>query len=379
MPRLTLETKELKSILKTFSAFSSQSIRRRPVVTFAFDPTFRMIMSTDNAYVNAIPSKVEDWDQHSVPYTFTPDTLLGLVLTGKTITLGWTGDRSALEIKDGKFTSSLKVAAAQPIFDHVPQKMDGFNLPLPVLAAITQYLSIPQSYYKKKSEMMPVHFKRDNRGKLIAMADDGYSLGKVETEIDCPEGFDVKVPKYILDTLYSSIAKTDVESVPFCATGYSISLANKEIKVFTSGVNDQTEDFDSVYARAGSWMVSAKFSPKLLLQALRPLISLIPAKERSGSFIEMEIKDNVMLSLRQKDIGEGRVESVEGFVDLRIESAASRVLIHMHPQAFIDYTGLLDMGNALMFANPNSVYYQASMNLESGPITIKYLFPTVSP
>jgi hypothetical protein len=379
MPRLTLETQELKSILKTFSAFSTQSVRRHPVVTFAFDPKFQMIMSTDSAYITAQPQKVDDWDQQSVPYTFTPGVLMGLAFSGKTVTLGWTGDRSALEVRDGKFASSLKVAAAAPIFDHIPpQSMEGFELPLSLLVAITKYLSIPQSYYKKKAELMPVHLKADKNGKLQAMADDSFSLGKIETNIDCPPDFDVKISKYILDTLYGGLNTTGNEMVTLQRQGFSLVLSNKDIKVFTTGVNDQTEDFDSVYGDVGPWVVSAKFSPKGLSRELKPLLSLIPAKERSGSFLEMEVKDKVMLSLRQKDIGDGRIESTDSFFEIRVESAAPRALIHLHPQAFSDYTGLLDdISSALMFANSGSVYYQGTKDLDSGPITIKYLFPTI--
>jgi hypothetical protein len=378
MPRLTLESKELKTILKTFSAFSAQSIRKHPVVTFIFDPSFRMIMSTDSAYIAAVPRKVTDWDQQSVPYSFTPDTLLELALSEKDTTLGWVGDRSALEVKNGRFASSLKVAAAQPIFDHVPQDTEIFPVPLGTLAAINQYLSIPQSYYKKKSELMPVQFKRDRRGKLIAMADDGYSLGKVETEIDCPCDLDVKIPKYVLDTLYSGASVASTEPVGFGVKGFSVTLGNQEIKVCTSGVSDQMVDFDTVYAGLNPWTVSATFNPKLLARALKPFISLIPTKERSGSFIEMEVRNKVTLSLRQKDIGDAKVDEVEGFEEVRIESAAPRALIQMHPQAFNDYTNLLDLNQALMFANLNSVFYQATQKLDSGSLTLKYLFPTVS-
>lgn len=389
MPSLSLETKELKGLLKTLSLFSAQSLRKSPVVTLAFDqrdpdqkdPAFQLIMNTDHAFIAARPKTVTDWDGQSQAYSFNPETLLGLALSGKQVQIGWAGEKSPLQLKDNKFSTSLKVAVPQPTWDHVPPSLESFEVPIEILGALTHYLSVPFSYFKSKTELMPVHFKRNKDGKLIAMADDSYSLALVETNIQVPFDLDIKVPKYVLDSLYGAIqfrGSTSSTMVKFGVKGFSVSLQNHEVQVFTSGLNDETADFDTTFAGLEPWKASCKFSPKLLRDAIKPLLSLIPSKERTGTIIEMELtKEKMSLAMRQKDIGEAKVEAVDGVSEIVNESAAPRVLVHMHPQAFSDYTDLFDVDEAQLFASSGTVYYKGSINSGTGPISIRYLFPTV--
>lgn len=379
MPTLTLQAKEFKSILKSLAAFSAQSFRRKPIITFGFNPNFHIVMNTDHAYISAVPLEIQDWDQQAVQYSFNPESLLRMTLGAGSIKIGWTDERSTLELKDGKLSSNLKVAVPHPSWDHLPSEMESFPVPLGVMAAITKYTSVPFSYFKSKKELMPVRLFKNAQGFLEAAADDGYSVTKVVTEVQIPLAeFDVKLPKYALDCLFSGLDLFDTTQVKLGVKGYNILIQNQQISAFLTGLNDNMMDFNEVESKQSYWLTSCEFIPSKLSSAVKPLISLLPAKDRQGTIIDLSLQEKMTLSLRHKDVGEAKVEDVDGISNIYNERGSKKSLIHMHPQAFQDYTSLCDMATAKMFANNQAVMYDGQVSLDTKKLNVKYLFPTVT-
>jgi hypothetical protein len=394
MPEVVFDAKEFKELIKTFVKFASYESFKKPTGVLLMEETgVTFILDTDRAYLSAKPQTVS-FSGQADPYFFTLETLSKIAVTGKEkgIKLSWTSSSSPLTLSNGRFQANLNVAAQQPDFRHLPKEYDmTFKLPSHIFYDVTKFLNIPYSYFKAKSDLTPMHYKVVD-GKLVVMADDGFSLAKLETDISVPEGVNFKVPKFVQDILYSGDEGKDGEFFTVGIQGFNIAMTNGLISIIFPGLNDQTSDFDKTIKTVGPWLTSCKFKPKLLAEDIKPLISVIPAKDTSGSIIFLAFKGTkALMSVKHKEVGDVMVEQVDGIDNIYNENNIHNVVINMHPQAFSDYTDLLK-GNltseASMFGNGRVVYYESEIKhkpkekseneeLPMFSAKVKYMFPTV--
>ena len=379
MPIVKVKTKELKNILKTFSVFAGQSFRKNTVITMVLDPSLRMVMSSDHAHVFAVPTEVEIVsDVGDKSYSFDSSVLLDLALAGPQTQLSWEDKNSPLKVQDGKFKTELKIAVKSPAFGDIPQIIENHvEVPLGFLSSVVHLLQIPYSYFKAKKELLPIRlFERD--GLLCVGADDGFSLAELSTTLVAPPKYELKIPYYILQAFFSQFAADDVETVKINSTGFNIFLTNKVMSVHTNGLNETTLDLEEILKGIQPWITSCKFDPKMLTDAIKPIMSVIPTKDTSGAIIIAAFgAGKVALSLRHPSLGNAQVDDIDGMTEVHNEKSINLVHINMHPKAFQDYTGLFSLKSGSMYANNNAVLYEGKKEIDGKQYRLRYLFPTV--
>lgn len=377
MPKIRINTKSLKSTLKVFSTFADQHSMASPIITLAVDPSFRMVFCSDSTIVCATPESEVVESTGSVSYSCDSSTLLGMSLNGSHAVLGWEDIRSPLSVECGAFRGNLKIAVKQPDFPSSPASSleNTQKIPCGILSFISNYLALPMSYFKGKKDLLPVKIF-SKQGFLTAGVDDGYSLAEVSTSIPVPEGFDFKVPYYALESQFGDYSLEPGEEATVGCHGFSIYMKDKLLAVLTSGMNDQPLDFDTVFSEQKVWLTSCKFNPAELVAVLKPLMSVLPAKD-TGTIIRATFGKCLQLSMQHPTIGDAFVDSVPGVGEIFNEKSMN-ALVYMHPKAFFDYSTLVSgFKEAQMMASSNAVFYEIRTKLGDIDIKLRYLFPTV--
>lgn len=371
-----INDKEFKDLLKTFSRLSAQCSSSHAPISFDFDP-FRMVMITEHAFVSATP-------QVSVltpvtPYTFNPETLLNLSFTDGDVEIFWENDTAPLHLKNNHLRTALKVALPHPEFTDMPDALESIEVPLGVLIGVKKYLDIPWIFYNGNKEMMPVCFYKDSKGCLVVTADDGFSIAKITTPIEVPgklKNLEIKVPKYIIDCLYSKGDLTDETIIKIGVQNLRYLLSNKTFQIYSSSMNDEVSSFEAALEGFVP-KVSCDFVPKKLSTAIKPLVGIIPKKDRSGTILNAKFTDVMSLSITHNDIGNGDIDFVDGISNIYLEDSQKNVTVPMQPLAFQEYTNLMDVEKASMYADSRLVHYKGTCLLGGLESTVEYIFPTV--
>ena len=212
------------------------------------------------------------------------------------------------------------------------------------------------------------------------MTEDGYSLARLKTNISVKlKELDIQVPRYIIESLFAKGDIHDETLVKIGVYGLKSLFSNKTTQIYSPSMNTDISKFDLVLKDFKS-KVSCEFVPKKLSDAIKPLISIIPKKDKSsntGLVVKFEL-GKVSMSVEHKDTGDGYVDFVDGITDIYQENSSRISTVNMTPQAFQDYTNLLDVAQASMFANNRLVYYKGNFTSgENITIDIEYIFPTV--
>jgi len=371
---LHISAKDFKDLLKTFTKLSKYSSNAVSPITFAFDP-FRAIMVTEHAFIVSCPEvSVVPPTQH---FTFNPEVLLDLSLTDGEVVLYWENENSPMYLKNNFLRTALKVAVPMPEFDDIPNTMESLDVPLGLLHAVNKFLSIPFIFFTAKKELMPVWFKKNSEGNLEICADDGASLARIKTNIPIKmKEFDIKIPHYILDCLYAKNDLTDETSVKIGVYGMKSLFVNKQTQIYSSSMNEELSSFDTVLHDFKS-CVSCDFVPKKMAEAIKPLVSMIPKKDKSGAILLLKVEnDKMSMSTSHKDVGDGLIDFVDGVSNIYQEKSMKVSTVNMLPQAFQEYTNLLDLPNASMYANNRMVYYKGALSIGQTDVEVEYVFPT---
>lgn len=368
--------KEFKDLLKTFAKLASQCSNVHSPISFDFDP-FRMVMITEHAFISASPQT--SIITPVVPYTFNPEILLNLTFTEGDVELWWENGTSPLYLKNNHLRTSLKVAVPTPQFDVVPNQIDSIEIPLGVLIGIKKFLDIPFVFFTGNKDLMPICFYMDSSGYLVVTADDGFSIAKITTPIKVPaklKKLNIKVPKYIIDCLYSKGDLSDESAMRIGIHGLKSLFSNKTFQIYSSSMNDEVSSFeqamDSFKPR-----VSCNFSPRKLALSIKPLVGMIPKKDRPGTILSTKFTDKISMSISHSDVGEGVMDFVDDISNIYLENEAKNVNINMHPLAFQEYTNLMDVDIASLFADNRLVHYTGNCNMGGLDVKVEYIFPTV--
>jgi len=373
---LHINAKEFQELLRTFHKLSKYSSNTTAPITFAFEP-FRAIMMTDQVFVIAEPniSVVPP----VVSYTFNPDVLRELSYTDGDVSLYWENEMSPLLLKNNYLRTSLRVAAPLPEFEDLPEKMESIEVPVGLLYAVHKYLSIPFIFLSTKKELHPVQFRKNSEGFLEIICEDGFSLARLKTNIPVKlKEFDIQIPRYIVESLFSKGEFGDVTPVKIGVYGLKSLFSNKTTQIYSPSMNNDVSDFDLVLKDFKS-SVSCDFVPKKMSEAIKPLISLLPKKDKSSN-TALTVKfeaDKISMSIAHKDTGDGFIDFVDGITNVYQENSMRVSTVNMTPQAFQDYTSLLDVSQASLFANNKMVYYKGNFSIGAEIIDVEYIFPTV--
>lgn len=384
MPSISLDARDLKSLLKVFNDFATRNLRKNTTaITICKNPDLQMVMASDYAFIKAPLKNVDADVKDFCEYNFIPEVLLGMNITGKKVKLSWQTSESPLQVEDGKIKASLKVATAKPDMPILNlSEMSSVSISSQIWASLTSALDLPFAYYSAKSDLAPVRIWANADGLIEASADDSFSIGHVKTDVSSKMAFDVKIPRFILTSLYGSVDSKNKSLWRIGAKDSSVILENDLVQVFFSGLNDEVADFYDILDNEKSWTTSCKFSPPAWVNCIKPLLSLIPNKDKSGSYINMEVNGKISLSLIHKDIGEAVVDATGGVEDIYNENQSPRVLVRMHPKAFFEYTNMLKMEQCKLMASSKTVLYDGVIKTKGAhdslnDLHIKYLFPTV--
>ena len=370
---LHINSKEFKELLKSFTRLSRVSSNTIAPITFTFEP-FSASMMTEHAFIVSKPT-VSILPPIS-EYTFNPEILIDLALTDGDVELHWLDGNSALNIKNNFLRTALRVATPTPEFIDIPENMTAIEIPIGLLHAVEKFISVPYIFLGTKKELIPIWFRKNAKGNLEISADDSCSLARINTNIPVKlKTLDIKIPRYVIETLYSKGDLNDVTPVRMGIQGMKALLANKNTQIYLAGMEEEMVSFDSVL-KDYKPMVSCDFVPRKVSDAIKPLVSILPKKDK-GSILVVSVDSKKMsMDILHQDIGEGIIEFVEGISNIYLENSAKLATINMVPQIFQEHTELLNVPQANMSANNRLVYYKGGCNIGDFVIDVEYIFPT---
>jgi hypothetical protein len=384
LAKISINSKDFKEVLKILFAFGDRANRfNTNALIVTLSPSPRFVLHADDLFVEASPTTqvLED----GPAFAFGPEVLRALSLTSKNLELSWTGPNSQLTIKDGNFTGAVNVAAKMPEFKRIQdgeEKWEAETVPLGALALGTDLTSIPFAYYKAASDYSPIVIKSEN-GKLCFTADDGFSMAKINFDIPVKSDFELKIPAFVARNLFKGVTSMDPTPVRIGYCGFSYALESKLYKVRGQALNDTTNDLDEalvgVLAQA-EWGTSFDFQASEFKGAAKPLYSMIPAKDKSGSVIKVVVEPNeVFMQLSHPTVGRAETRNVPGIKNIYNEKSLNNYSVNMHPDAFMGYTELFStVGEGRLYASNRAVMYDGEIKTEGVPsCRVRYLFPTV--
>jgi len=376
---VTVVADEFKKTLKIFETFSKQGYVRSTVTATVIENRLEFLLQTDHALVRAQPLTATVVG--SLPrYSFDPALLLKMTFVKGPITLSWTNENSLLLLTNGKLRAELRVAIPKHVEPRVSrQNLCELEIPYGVMCAFRKYLDLQCSYYKTKKDYLPIQIQTLDNGQVIAIGGDGgYSMGYIKTPIICNTPFQVSIPKYAFDCMFPKVAKEldSTAMVKFGARDNSVLLDNGSIRAMLGCLTDRPDVLPD--NPTDGTKSSCEFIPKTLTESIKPLLGVIPDKDRSGTVLKVALGATTMdLSVQHKDTGLGAVEGVPGVGNIYHEVNVRSSTINMHPQAFKDYTALFDVERGKMYYCGNSVCYQGAVKAGGMDLEIGYLFPTV--
>jgi len=382
MPTVTVKTKPFKTMLKTFKDLNRKS-ERATVLVFNIDSEnkFNVSLRTDVLTANAeLQTESVSLEPEGVgTYLFSPEHLLKIPFNSDTISLTWTSERSPLVVSYGKISTALRIAVGSDSLDKpdFPKDVPLVEVSIGLLYAIVKYLSLPFAYFKTASkDTMPIQFKNQD-GFLVALSEDGYSLAKIKTKIALAEPLDVKIPRYLLETLYGRFNSKETMPAKFGSKGFMAFMTDGVISISSTTVNDRVSDIDEAL-KSQTWKSTCEFEPSKLEKCLETLVNMIPDKDRSGAVVRVALSDKMNLDVSHKEVGDGTVEGVEGVSNIYNEQAVKEFVSSQHPVAFSEYTTLLgglDIANGLMHMSNRTTLFKGTDSRHDFDVT--YLFPAV--
>jgi len=382
MPTVTVKTKPFKAMLKTFKDLNRKS-ERATVLVFNIDAESKFHVSLRTEVITAkaeVSAESVSLDPQGVDtYLFSPEHLLKIPFNSDVISLSWTSERSPLVVAYGKTSTALRIAVGSDSLNkpEFPKDVPLIEVPMGLMFSIIRYLSLPFAYFKTAAkDTMPIQFKNQN-GFLVALSEDGYSLAKIKTNVPLTDHLDVKIPRYLLETLYGRFNAKEETLAKFGSKGFLAFMTDGVISISSTTVNDRVSDMDETL-KSQVWRSTCEFDPSKLEECLETLVNMIPDKDRSGAVIRVSLSDKMNLDVSHKEVGDGSVQGVEGVSNIYNEQAVREFVSSQHPVAFSEYTSLfgsLNISNGLMHMSNRTTLFKgtdARHNLE-----VTYLFPAV--
>lgn len=379
MPKVIFNTKELQSALKTVTTFTELSIQKR--YTLSIDISNSLIYHHSEVATLYAKPNMQILENDGDPIiTIDAHMLTKLKLPANETLLEWSGSIKGLKIKSGRFMTTLNVLIdTSPIANKQYEPEFSVKFPLKTIKAASRYAELPYSFYKNKVEMTPIHFKELN-GKMVIQGEDGYSLFRVKTNVDAPEGMSFKIPRIALKTIFKDSIADDETIANLASYSLAVVLDDGQNTLFTSQLTDELKDFESIFQGLNKqWQVYVKANPKELLGGIKPLYTMIPTKDTNTCYIQATFKkpDNLNLILRHPQMGDTRFDNIPLLSEINVVGESHKYYLNMHPQAFSEFTSLLSgMPEIEWFGNDKAAYY-LGIDEENG-LTVEYLFPVVN-
>lgn len=372
---LHIHSKDLKELLRTFTKLSKLSSNEIAPISFGFDP-FRVVMMTEHAYVISRPNV------SVIPpitsYTFNPEILMDLALTEGDVEFFWENETSVMAMKNNHLRTALRVAVPEPEYIDIPDTMSSIEVPIGLLYAVEQFIKVPYIFFSAKKELTPIWFRKNEKGNLEISADDNCSIARISTNIPVRlKSLDIKIPRYVIETLFAKGDFNDKTPIRIGIHGTKILISNKITSIYISSMRDEEMESFDTFMQDFKSVVSCDFVPKKISEAIKPLISIIPKKDKGSILAVVLDTKNMSMNILHQDIGEGVIDFVDGISDIYLENSAKQVTLNMVPQIFQEHTDLISsLPQASMFASHKVVYYRSSCSIGECETELEYIFPT---
>lgn len=344
MPSVVVNTKKFKSLLKTFKDLNKSS-ERAVVFNFRLSSEGSLTLEVQTDFLSAvatIPVDSAETEGRDHSYLFYPEHLLKIPFYSETLSLSWTNNKSPLTVVSGKLKTHLKVSVGYEPPNILQFKNDFPTTALEynIIAQLVRYSNLPFAYFKASNkDTLPIRFHTED-GLLSVSCEDGYSMSKIKTSIQLEIPIDLKIPRFLLMTLFPKALKEEAPS-KIGGKGFQVSLFNGTVNVIATTVKDPVTDLEEA-VKSQSWKSSCKFDIKKLISCLETMVYMIPDKDRSGAVVKVSIsKENMNLDVFHREVGEGSVKGVDGVTNTYNENSIREFVSSQHPIAFSEYTSLL--------------------------------------
>lgn len=377
MPKVLFQTKELQKVLKNVNTFTDLSIKKR--YSLSIDSSTQTVYHTNEVATLVMKPSLEVLDDSGTNFVTVDASFLSkLKLPSDTTTIEWGIEKSSIQVKSGRFSSKMSIVMSDaeiPNKDYMPEF--SIKTSLGKMKKLVGYAEIPYSFYKQKTELAPVKFfARD--GKLVVNGDDGYSLLQVKSDIESSNGLEFVVPRIALKSIFKDSLAKDEDEVSLESYGMSIILSDGINKLYMSQVGEEVANFEEVLNKNNSqWMVYCQVNPKELLKGIKPLVSLISAKDQSKSYVQTIFKkpSDLKLVLQHEKMEETKFDGIPLLSEITTSNNISKYTLNMHPTAFVEFTGLVSGLEMMEWSGNDRVsYYEGAQE----GLLVQYLFPVVS-
>jgi hypothetical protein len=380
MTKITMPSKEFKSALKMIETFAENNTISR--TTIMIHPTgnakLPIAFTLVNDYVQMQFSPKDTTAEGDLSFICDPEWLAKISPQSKTIELSWK-DNTSILITDGKIKSNLKCGVSSKFTGFFPPTKFDAAIPGAVFKKLLDTCKLPGVYHKVVLEQLPMRIYCD-QGLLCGTTDDSYSVMKFESDCPIPQNIDLYIPRYVADALLELDFEKD--NIQIGQEGFRIHIASSNFSMICTGPDVQIQTMESAIEAQGAVKLSAKFKPDLLAKAVKPLISLMPSKDRSGAYVVtyFEMDKGMSIEIKHSNF-DSSVGGIDGISDLYIERGARSLHANMHPAGFLAYTNLLETTDAEMKFYDRAVLYSCTSPVKVGERSYtekrQYLFPMV--
>jgi hypothetical protein len=382
MSKISLSAKELKESFKFLTTLADSAVLTDSAIVLSQteEEKPRVALTLVNDYVQAqyffrksmIHEKLK-------PFVFDPRLISRISPNQEMVHLSWS-DSATLFIEDGRLKSNLKVGLARKFEGYHPVLDIQTRVPGALLEHLLERCVVPGVYHKIDIAQQPMRIY-GQKGNLCGSFDDAFSVMQVETDAPFSDNIDLQIPRFVADAL-CSIDLAEEETVGIGQNGFQIIFTGKYFSLSCTGLVQDAIELQTALKEQGAVNVTLHFDPKILADAVKPLVKLIPAKDTSGAYLVATFNDGQMsISMRHSEIGDATSENIPGLKDMYIEKGLRSTHAHLHPVGFHAYTQLLGTPLATMEVFPKAVQYkcQEAIVTPDGRFlsTRSYLFPSV--
>lgn len=385
MSKISIKAKEFKSILEFGEKLVEHSNTDSNIFYIYKTDCIEVVVTTDHSQIRFKPKSAVE-EEAITPYAFTPGQIVKLGLNSdNNVLLSWNGN-SALSIKMGKLSASLKVAINGYEHSCISEVQQSSVIPVVLLKDILDLCEIPCSYVAIRDDMLYLGLYTDSEMNLCAISDDGYSVINIKTSYKMPEPINIKIPRHIAAIAFS-LSKEEEKMfgdgnavVGLGVNGHRVTIYNHRGIITFSTISGDNVDFKKLMSdQIKNINVSYKMNTEKMVDEIKPMTQLIPTKDRTGAYIISSFKNNqVLYTLSHREIGSMESNCTDIISEVYIEKGLSECHINLHPQAFFDFTNIAKkIPSIKVMCSSQSVYYEGVHDCKGTQCVYQAIFPTV--
>ena len=389
MSKISIKAKEFKSILEFGEKLVEHSNTDSNIFYIYKTDCIEFVVTTDHSQIRFKPKSAIE-EEAITPYAFTPGQITKLGLNNDSnALLSWQRlqkGNSALSIKIGKMSASLKVAIDGYEYNCIQEVEQSLSVPIILLKEILDLCEIPCSYTQIRDDMLYFGLYTDSEMNLCAISDDGYSVINVKTMHKMLGPINIKIPRHIAIIAFS-LSKEEEKTCSDAnviagigVNGHRVTIYNHRSVITFSTVSGENIDFKKLLVeQTKNVNVSYVMSTDKMIDEIKPMTQLIPAKDRTGAYIISSFKNNQALyTLSHREIGTIESNCTDVVSNVYIEKGVPECHVNLHPQAFFDFTSIAKKIPLIkVMCSSQSVYYEGANECKGIQYVYQAIFPTV--